>query len=68
MSDVTNLLLTTLIALLAYIGKIFYDKLGELGKKIEDILLNDMKVNTEVSYLKEGQHDHENRITELENK
>jgi len=66
MSDITNFLLTTLIGLLAYIGKVFYDKLGELSNKIESILINDMSVTKDVEFLKDSQRDHESRISELE--
>jgi len=62
----TNLLLITLITLLGYIGKIFYDKLEETLKRIEDILLSDVGQKKDIEGIKEDVKDHEVRITYLE--
>jgi hypothetical protein len=62
----TNLLLITLITLLGYIGKVFYDKMEDVLKRIEQILLSDVGQKKDIENLKEDLEDHEIRITSLE--
>jgi polyhydroxyalkanoate synthesis regulator phasin len=64
----TNVLLITLITLLGYIGKVFYDKMEDVLKRIEQILLSDVSQKKDIENLKEDMEDHETRITHLENK
>ena len=62
----TNVLLITLIGLLGTIGKIFYDKMEETLKRIEQILLSDVRQIKDIEGIKEDVKDHETRITSLE--
>lgn len=62
----TNFLLVTLIALLGFIGKVFYEKLEEFADKIQQILLEDIKSNKNIERLDEITNDHEKRISKLE--
>lgn len=63
----TNLLLITLITLLGYIGKVFYDKIEDVLKRIEQILLSDVGQAKDIQKNTEDIKDHESRITTLEN-
>lgn len=62
----TNLLLVTLITLLGYIGKVFYDKIEDVLKRIEQILLADVGQAKDIQKNTEEIRDHEIRITTLE--
>lgn len=63
----TNLLLVVLITLLGFIGKVFYEKVEDIFRKIESILLSNMSHNKDIEQLQEDADDHETRITHLEN-
>lgn len=62
----TNLLLVTLITLLGYIGKVFYDKMEDVLRRIEQILLSDVSQKKDIEGIKEDVSNHETRITVLE--
>lgn len=64
----TNVLLITLITLLGYIGKVFYDKMEDVLKRIEQILLSDVSQKKDIESIKEDVKDHETRLTTLEKK
>ena len=64
----TNLLLVTLITLLGYIGKVFYDKMEDVLKRIEQILLSDVSQKNDIKNVQDDLHEHEERITALEKK
>lgn len=64
----TNFLLVTLIALLAWIAKVFYSKLESFEDKIEAILIGDVSHTKDIEHLKEAKVDHEKRITDIERK
>lgn len=64
----TNFLLVTLIALIGYIAKVFFNKLDGFEKKIESIMIGDVGHAKDIERLQEDYADHEQRITELEKK
>lgn len=68
MDEFTNILLITLISLLGAISKIFYDKMEDLLKRIEQILLSDVSQKKDIESVQDDIKDHETRITNLENK
>lgn len=68
MDGFTNLLLVTLIALFGAISKIFYNKLEDLLKRIEQILLSDVGQKKDLEEHEKRIENHEIRITSLEKK
>ena len=62
----TNFLLVTLISLIDFIGKLFYDKIEAFAQKIEKILLNDVSSGKDITQLQEDVKEHEKRISDLE--
>ena len=64
----TNLLLIMLITLLGFIGKVFYEKIETVLKRIEEILLSDLSQKKDIEQLQDDREDHEKRITYLEKK
>ena len=64
----TNFLLVTLIALLGSIAKVFYDKICQFEKRLEQILVADMRNIKDIEHLQESVDEHEERINQLENK
>lgn len=62
----TNFLLVVLIALLGFIGKVFYEKMETVLERIEGILLSDVSQKKDIENMKEDISDHEMRITYLE--
>lgn len=65
-NGVTNLLLLTLIGLLGFIGRVFYKKMEEFAKEIQNILLSDVEMKKDIERNTEDIKDHEVRITVLE--
>lgn len=57
--NVTNILLSTLIGLVAYIGKAFYEKMDKVERDLRQSLIDS-------SGLKEKVNDHDRRIGNLE--
>ncbi len=64
----TNFLLVTLITLLGFIAKVFFNKLEAFEKRLEQILLGDVSSAKDIERLREVSTDHEERITDLERK
>ena len=64
----TNILLVSLISLVAWLGKALYDKLDEIIKNQSAIMQANERSRTEIEMLKHNQVDHEARIRILENK
>jgi hypothetical protein len=62
MPEVTNLLLITLIGLIAYIGKSAYEKINEILSIIKQISINHQKHDSEITELKATSDDHEQRL------
>ena len=57
-----------LITLLGFIGKVFYEKIETVLKRIEEILLSDLSQKKDIEQLQDDREDHEKRITYLEKK
>ena len=62
----TNFLLITLITLLAFIGKMFYEKLTTLIGEIRAIMLSDVANKKDIDNLKQEVREHDGRISFLE--
>lgn len=65
--QLTNILMTAIFGLVAFVSKIFLTKMDRFDKKIERILMSDVALNKDVENIKEDIKDHETRITKLEN-
>lgn len=64
----SNFLLTILIALIAYMGKVIYEKIEKLIEEIRTIMLSDIANKKDIERLKEKAEEHEERIFNLETK
>ena len=64
----TNILLGLLITLLGFMGRALYEKIEHLIEEIRIIMMSDVANKKDIEYLKESVHDHEERLTKLENK
>ena len=56
-----------LIGLIAYIGKVIYEKIEKLIDEIRQIMISDVANKKDIENLKIITRDHENRISQLEN-
>jgi hypothetical protein len=65
--QLTNILMTAIFGLVAFVSKIFLTKMDRFDKKIERILMSDVALNKDVENIKEDIKDHEVRINKLEN-
>lgn len=65
--QLTNILMTAIFGLVAFVSKIFLTKMDRFDKKIERILMSDVALNKDVENIKEDIKHHEVRITKLEN-
>lgn len=65
--QLTNILMTAIFGLVAFVSKIFLTKMDRFDKKIERILMSDVALNKDVENIKDDIKDHEVRITKLEN-
>lgn len=66
--DLTNALLTTLIAILLTIGRIFYKKFVEFAAEFKTIGQELVGQTKDIQYLRRDVDEHEVRITVLETK
>jgi hypothetical protein len=67
-AQLTNVLMTAIFALVAFVSNIFIKKIDRFEKKIEQILLSDVAINKDIEVMKTDIVDHEVRITHLETK
>jgi hypothetical protein len=67
-AQLTNILMTAIFALVAFVSNIFIKKIDRFEKKIEQILLSDVAINKDIEVMKTDIVDHEVRITSLETK
>lgn len=67
-AQLTNVLMTAIFALVAFVSNIFIKKIDRFEKKIEQILLSDVAINKDIEIIKIDIIDHEVRITNLETK
>lgn len=65
--QLTNILMTAIFGLVAFVSKLFLTKIDRFDKKIERILMSDVALNKDVENIKEDIKHHEVRITKLEN-
>ena len=66
-NTLSNYLLLILIGLIAYIGKVIYEKIEKLIDEIRQIMISDVANKKDIENLKIITTDHENRISQLEN-
>jgi len=66
-NTLSNYLLMILIGLIAYIGKVIYEKIEKLIDEIRQIMISDVANKKDIENLKIITTDHENRISQLEN-
>lgn len=64
----TNVLITIVIGLIAYVSKRMIEKMDSFEKKIQEILINDMADKKDIQQLQGEIENHEVRITKLESK
>jgi hypothetical protein len=67
-AQLTNVLITAIFALVAFVSNMFLKKIDRFEKKIEQILLSDVAINKDIEVIKTDIVDHEVRITNLETK
>jgi low affinity Fe/Cu permease len=67
-AQLTNVLMTAIFALVAFVSNIFLKKIDRFEKKIEQILMSDVAINKDIEVIKLDIDDHEVRITNLETK
>lgn len=65
-AQLTNVLMTAIFALVAFVSNIFIKKIDRFEKKIEQILLSDVAINKDIDVIKSDIENHETRITNLE--
>lgn len=64
--ELTNILITALIALVGVIAKIFYDKFETFSEKFEKVLIKEVQHDGSINQLRKDVDDHEERISEIE--
>jgi hypothetical protein len=67
-AQLTNLLMTAIFALVAFVSNMFLKKIDRFEKKIEQILMSDVAINKDIEVIKSDIDNHEVRITNLETK
>jgi hypothetical protein len=67
-AQLTNVLMTAIFALVAFVSNIFIKKIDRFEKKIEQILMSDVAINKDIEVMKSDIDNHEVRITNLETK
>lgn len=67
-AQLTNVLMTCILGLIAFVSNIFIKKMDRFEKKIEQILMSDVAINKDIEVIKSDIDNHETRITNLETK
>jgi tetrahydromethanopterin S-methyltransferase subunit A len=67
-AQLTNVLMTGILAMIGFVSNIFIKKLDRFEKKIEQILMSDVAINKDIDTIKSDIDNHESRITNLETK
>jgi hypothetical protein len=67
-AQLTNVLMTGILAMIGFVSNIFIKKLDRFEKKMEQILMSDVAINKDIEVIKDDIVDHEVRITNLETK
>ena len=65
-NTLSNYLLMILIGLIAYIGKVIYEKIEKLIDEIRQIMISDVANKKDIETLKGITSNHEERISKLE--
>jgi len=64
--QITNLLISILIAMIAWLAKRLIEKIDKFEQTVQDILMSDVVNKKEIEDLKDDVKDHEIRISKLE--
>ena len=64
----TNILLITLIGLVGWIGKAFYEKLNDMGRDMRKLIETDIIRMEHVNQLRKDVDGHETRISKIEDR
>ena len=67
-AQLTNVLMTAIFGLIAFVSNIFLKKIDRFEKKIEEILMSDVAINKDIDMIKSDIDNHETRIINLETK
>lgn len=67
-AQLTNVLMTGILAMIGFVSNIFIKKMDRFEKKIEQILMSDVAINKDIDTMKSDIDNHETRITNLETK
>ena len=67
-AQLTNVLMTAIFALVAFVSNIFLKKIDKFEKKMEEILMSNVGINKDIDMIKSDIDNHETRITNLETK
>lgn len=67
-AQLTNVLMTGILAMIGFVSNIFIKKMDRFEKKIEQILMSDVAINKDIDTIKSDIDNHETRITNLETK
>jgi len=64
--QITNILISILIAMIAWLAKRLIEKIDKFEQTVQDILMSDVVNKKEIEDLKDDVKDHEIRISKLE--
>lgn len=67
-AQLTNVLMTAIFGLVAFVSNIFIKKMDRFEKKIEQILMSDVAINKDIEVMRLDIDNHEVRINNLETK
>jgi hypothetical protein len=67
-AQLTNVLMTGILAMIGFVSNIFIKKMDRFEKKMEEILMSNVGINKDIEVIKTDIVDHEVRITNLETK
>jgi hypothetical protein len=65
-AQLTNVLMTGILAMIGFVSNIFIKKMDRFEKKMEEILMSNVGINKDIEVIKTDIVDHEVRITNLE--
>jgi len=67
-AQLTNVLMTGILAMIGFVSNIFIKKMDRFEKKMEEILMSNVSINKDIEVIKKDVDNHEVRITSLETK
>jgi len=67
-AQLTNVLMTGILAMIGFVSNIFIKKMDRFEKKMEQILMSNVGINKDIDSIKSDIDNHETRIIHLETK